>query len=89
MDIGTAFALILLLVGVWWVGAALLAFKPAKSPEEEERRRTIGGALNTITRVQGLGPLAGSNADLGPPPPDPVDDDTHTFRMEAPPRPPE
>lgn len=89
LDIGTALALILFLVGTWWVGAALLAFKTAKSPEEEERRRTIGSAVTTIARVQGLGPLTGSSADLGPPPPDPVEDDTHTFRMEAAPRPPD
>ena len=89
MDLGTTFTLILCLVGVWWVRAALLTFKSSKSPEEEEQRRTIGSALTTIARVQGLGPLTGSNADLGPPPPDPVEDDTHTFRMEAAPRPPD
>ncbi len=75
-----------------WVvqaGAALLRFKPSKLPEDEERRRTIGSAVTTIARVQGLGPLTGSNADLGPPPPDPVEDDAHTIRMETAPRPPD
>lgn len=79
---------ILALVYLWWVRAALFVFKKGKTPQEEEHRRTLGSAIGEISRVQGLGPILGSSADLGPPPPDPVDDDAHTFRMDAPPKPP-
>ncbi|GDX78709.1 hypothetical protein LBMAG42_05200 [Deltaproteobacteria bacterium] len=79
----------LVLIWGWWARTAFFVLKQPKSPEEEEQRRTIGGAIQHIARVQGLGPLAGSSADLGPPPADPVDDDAHTYHMDAPPRPPE
>lgn len=79
----------LVLLWAWWIRTAFFVLKQPKSSEEEERRRTIGGAIQHIARVQGLGPLTGSSPDLGPPPADPVDEDTHTYRMDAPPRPPE
>ncbi len=80
------FVAVLVLIWVWLARTAFFVLKGPKTPDEEERRRTIGGAIRHIATVQGLGPLMGSSADLGPPPADPVDDDRTTIRWEPPQR---
>lgn len=60
------------------------AFGRKSDPTAIERTRTVGNALREVSRVQGLGPLGGANPDLGPPPPDPVDDDHNTIRWQPP-----